>query len=78
VQARQTPPVYPCLSRRCDDLKQGEKRILNLGNDLGAASLSGAVFDSDVPVASVVIKLRPLFAWDYTCWLLIPTKREFT
>ena len=65
VLARPNSPVYPFLSRRCA-LKQAEQKTLNLGNDLGSASLSGAVFNRNVPVPNVTVTLRPLFDWDYT------------
>lgn len=65
VQTHQSPPVYPCLARRCT-LKEAEQKTLNLGDDLGAASLGGAVLDHGKPVAGAVVTLRPLFDWDYT------------
>jgi len=65
VTTRQSPPVYPCLARRCA-LKEEEQKTLNIGDDLGGASLAGAVLDHGNPVANVVVTLRPLFDWDYT------------
>lgn len=64
VQCNQTPS-YQCLNRRFT-LAEGEQKTLNIGDDLGPLTLTGAVFDHGKPVPNIIIELTPQFDWDYT------------
>ncbi len=51
--------------RRRVEIKRDETRQADLGGDLGNSLLAGAVLDNGTPVSNGLIRLQPLFEWDY-------------
>lgn len=71
IQLSAAEPTYHS-TRRLFSLASGERKIMDLGGDMGPCSLEGMARKAGQPVPRVIIRLTPQFPWDYQ-WVAVHT-----